>query len=89
HEAIDILASKKNLRVLETGIVFDTKSSRMIIKNIHGGILSQSYDNGGVDINYCKFVTDRAPTDKDWADLMFAWKAVKYVKSNSIVYARD
>ncbi|MBK2109582.1 bifunctional phosphoribosylaminoimidazolecarboxamide formyltransferase/IMP cyclohydrolase [Francisella tularensis] len=89
QEALDILAAKKNLRVLETGKVFDTKSSRMISKNIHGGILSQSYDNGGVDINDCKVVTDRAPTDKEWADLMFAWKAVKYVKSNAIVYARD
>ncbi|MDE5000735.1 bifunctional phosphoribosylaminoimidazolecarboxamide formyltransferase/IMP cyclohydrolase, partial [Francisella tularensis subsp. holarctica] len=67
----------------------DTKSSRMISKNIHGGILSQSYDNGVVDINYCKVVTDRAPTDQEWADLMFAWKAVKYVKSNAIVDARD
>lgn len=89
QEALDILAAKKNLRVLETGKAFDTKSSRMISKNIHGGILSQSYDNGGVDITDCKVVTDRAPTDKEWADMMFAWKAVKYVKSNAIVYARD
>ncbi|BCD92424.1 bifunctional purine biosynthesis protein PurH [Francisella halioticida] len=89
QEALEILAAKKNLRVLETGKVFDTKSSRMISKNIHGGILSQSYDNGGVEIKDCKVVTDRIPTDKEWADLMFAWKAVKYVKSNAIVYARD
>ena len=89
QEALDILASKKNLRVLVTGKVFDTKSSRMISKNIHGGILSQSYDNGSVEINDCKVVTDRAPSNKEWVDLMFAWKAVKYVKSNAIVYARD
>lgn len=89
QEALDVLAAKKNLRVLETGKAFDTKSSRMINKNIHGGTLSQSYDNGGVEINDCKVVTDRAPTNKEWADMMFAWKAVKYVKSNAIVYARD
>lgn len=89
QEALDILASKKNLRVLVIGKVFDTKSSRMISKNIHGGILSQSYDNGIVEINDCKVVTDRAPSNKEWVDLMFAWKAVKYVKSNAIVYARD
>ncbi|KEI35049.1 IMP cyclohydrolase [Francisella sp. W12-1067] len=89
QQALEILAAKKNLRVLETGIVFDTKSSRMISKNIHGGILSQSYDNGGVTIQDCKVVTDRVPSEQEWADLMFAWKAVKYVKSNAIVYARD
>ncbi|AJC48531.1 bifunctional phosphoribosylaminoimidazolecarboxamide formyltransferase/IMP cyclohydrolase [Allofrancisella guangzhouensis] len=88
-KALEILASKKNLRVLETGQIFDTKSSRMISKNIHGGILSQSYDNGGVTIQDCKVVTNRAPSEQEWADLMFAWKAVKYVKSNAIVYAKD
>ncbi|MDE5000854.1 bifunctional phosphoribosylaminoimidazolecarboxamide formyltransferase/IMP cyclohydrolase, partial [Francisella tularensis subsp. holarctica] len=50
---------------------------------------SQSYDNGCVEINFCKVVKDRAPSDKEFADLMFAWKAVKYVKSNAFVYARD
>ncbi|AXA34513.1 bifunctional phosphoribosylaminoimidazolecarboxamide formyltransferase/IMP cyclohydrolase [Francisella adeliensis] len=88
-EALEILSAKKNLRVLETGKTFDTKSSRMINKNIHGGILSQSYDNGGVSIEDCKVATDRQPTEKEWADLMFAWKTVKFVKSNAIVYARD
>ncbi|MDE4998805.1 bifunctional phosphoribosylaminoimidazolecarboxamide formyltransferase/IMP cyclohydrolase, partial [Francisella tularensis subsp. holarctica] len=70
QDYLDILAAKNNLRVLDTGKVFDKKSSRMISKNIHGGILYKSYDNGGFDINYCKFVTDIAPTDKEWADLM-------------------
>ncbi|MFC4892266.1 bifunctional phosphoribosylaminoimidazolecarboxamide formyltransferase/IMP cyclohydrolase [Pseudofrancisella aestuarii] len=89
QKALEVLASKKNLRVLETGAVFDTKSSRMISKNVNGGILSQSYDNGSVKKEECKVVTDRQPTAEEWADLMFAWKAVKYVKSNAIVYARD
>ncbi|APC97302.1 bifunctional phosphoribosylaminoimidazolecarboxamide formyltransferase/IMP cyclohydrolase [Francisella frigiditurris] len=89
EKALEVLASKKNLRVLETGAVFDTKSSRMISKNVSGGILSQSYDNGSVKKEECKVVTDRQPTAEEWADLMFAWKAVKYVKSNAIVYARD
>ena len=88
-EALEILAVKKNLRVLETGITFDTKSERMISKNIHGGILRQSYDNGGATIADCTVATDRKPTDQEWADLMFAWKTVKFVKSNAIVYARD
>ena len=88
-EALDILSAKKNLRVLETGKIFDTKSERMISKNIHGGILCQSYDNGGATITDCTVVTNRKPTDQEWADLMFAWKTVKFVKSNAIVYARD
>lgn len=61
----------------------------MVAKNVHGGILAQSYDNGGVEIADCTVATDRQPTDKEWADMMFAWKTVKYVKSNAIVYARD
>ena len=88
-EALEILAVKKNLRVLETGATFDTKSDRMISKNIHGGILRQSYDKGGTTIADCTVATDRKPTDQEWADLMFAWKTVKFVKSNAIVYARD
>ncbi|RUS69080.1 hypothetical protein EGW08_023153 [Elysia chlorotica] len=88
-EALEILAKKKNLRVLETGDIFDTKSSRMISKNINGGILAQSFDNGGVTREQCTVATDRQPTEQEWADMLFAWKAVKYVKSNAIVYARD
>ena len=88
-DALEILSKKKNLRVLETTTNVDTKSSHMISKNINGGILSQSYDNGGITIAECTVATNRAPTDTEWADMMFAWKAVKFVKSNAIVYARD
>ncbi|MDE4996792.1 bifunctional phosphoribosylaminoimidazolecarboxamide formyltransferase/IMP cyclohydrolase, partial [Francisella tularensis subsp. holarctica] len=72
QEALDILAAKKYLRVLETGKVFVTKSSRMLSKNIHGGILSQSYDKVGFDINYCKVVTDIATTETECSELMFS-----------------
>lgn len=89
EQALEILALKKNLRVLATGKTFDTKANRMINKNIHGGILRQSYDNGNIAIADCTVVTDRKPTDQELADLAFAWKAVKFVKSNAIVYARD
>ena len=88
-EALEILAVKKTLRVLETGTTFDNKSDRMISKNIHGGILRQSYDNGGITKEECTVATDRKPTEQEWADMLFAWKAVKFVKSNAIVYARD
>ena len=88
-EALEILSAKKNLRVLETGKTFDTKSERMISKNIHGGILRQSYDNGGATIADCTVATNRQPTEQEWADMLFAWKTVKFVKSNAIVYARD
>ena len=87
--ALELLSAKKNLRVLATNTVFDTKTDRMISKNINGGILSQSYDNGSVTRAECTVATDRQPTEKEWADMMFAWKTVKYVKSNAIVYARD
>ena len=89
EDALAVLNNKKNLRVLETNEVFDSNSDRMISKNIHGGILSQSYDNKNVTKEDCQIKTTRIPSEQEWADMLFAWKAVKHVKSNAIVYARD
>ncbi|MEJ8566969.1 bifunctional phosphoribosylaminoimidazolecarboxamide formyltransferase/IMP cyclohydrolase [Elongatibacter sediminis] len=59
------------------------------IKRISGGILLQSADAASVDRDDCRIVTKMQPTDEQWADLLFAWKVVKSVKSNAIVFAAD
>jgi len=51
-------------------------------------MLVQSRDNGAVLRAACQVVTQRAPTEAEWADLMFAWTVARHVKSNAIVYAQ-
>lgn len=81
--ALEILKAKKNLRLLEvTPIAPET-----VIKSISGGILTQSPDTATLDRSQAKVVTQRQPTDSEWTALEFAWKVVKHVKSNAILYA--
>jgi phosphoribosylaminoimidazolecarboxamide formyltransferase/IMP cyclohydrolase len=86
-----VLAAKQNIRVLEAG--WPTASTALEqsfeLKTIEGGLLVQSSDDGRVDIATAKVVTQRPPTGAELRDLKFAWTAVKYVKSNAIVLARD
>jgi phosphoribosylaminoimidazolecarboxamide formyltransferase/IMP cyclohydrolase len=58
-------------------------------KRVTGGLLVQDRDLGTVAESDLKVVTKRAPTEKEMADLQFAWKVAKYVKSNAIVYVKD
>ena len=59
-----------------------------MVRSVAGGLLVQSRDNAVVDDLDLKVVTARAPTEQEWADLRFAWRVVKHVKSNAIVYAK-
>ena len=86
-EARAVFAAKQNLRVLivpfaPTGDGFD-------YKRVGGGILVQSADIARISANELKLVTKRAPTEKELADMLFAWRVAKYVKSNAIVYCKD
>ena len=54
-----------------------------------GGLLVQDKDAGHIDFDDLKVVTKRAPSDKEMADMLFAWKVAKHVKSNAIVYVKD
>ncbi len=58
-------------------------------KRVVGGLLLQERDTGMVDRGELQIVTQRAPDDKELEDLLFAWRVVKFVKSNAIVYARN
>ncbi|MFQ5353336.1 MAG: bifunctional phosphoribosylaminoimidazolecarboxamide formyltransferase/IMP cyclohydrolase [Thermodesulfobacteriota bacterium] len=88
-ESLEILTKKKNIRLLESGrTAGDTcGDNAMEIKLVSGGVLVQTPDKGqAVDI---KTVTEREPTDKELADMLFAWKVCRHVKSNAIVLAAD
>ncbi len=87
-DALELLKSKKNLRLLELpNISVKQPEGSYDIKKINGGIIVQTIDSKLLE-DYT-IVTDRKPTDKELEDLMFAWKVVKYVKSNGIAIAKD
>ncbi|MGJ0506321.1 MAG: bifunctional phosphoribosylaminoimidazolecarboxamide formyltransferase/IMP cyclohydrolase [Methylocystis sp.] len=88
-EAIEIVAAKKNLRLLLTGGLPDPRAKGLAFRSVAGGFLAQSRDNAVVDDMDLKVVTQRAPTAQELADLQFAYRVVKHVKSNAIVYAKD
>ena len=86
-EARAVFAAKQNLRVLVVPLgkvagVFD-------YKRVGGGLLLQSADEARIGQADVKVVTKRAPTPQEMADLLFAWRVAKYVKSNAIVYCKD
>ena len=88
EEAVAIVAAKKNLRLLVTGGLPDPRAGGLAFKSVAGGLLVQSRDNAVVDDLTLKVVTKRAPTAAETADLRFAFRVAKHVKSNAIVYAR-
>jgi phosphoribosylaminoimidazolecarboxamide formyltransferase/IMP cyclohydrolase len=88
-EALSILSSKKNLRVLTADISATDKDwARFEMKRVSGGILVQGVDNVLFGPE-SRIVTNRRPTEKEHQDLHFAWRVVKHVKSNAIVLAEN
>jgi len=83
-----VLAAKPNVRVLETGRL-GRPAAGWDFKPVTGGLLVQDRDMRELDLDELRIVTARIPTEAEWADLLFAWKVVKFVKSNAIVYARN
>ncbi len=88
-EAKEILATKKNLRVLLTRTMPDATAQGQIIKSVSGGLLLQSRDSLVLNENELKCVTKRQPTEAEMKDLIFAFTITKHVKSNTIVYAKN
>ncbi len=87
--ALDILARKKNLRLLVAGRLPDPAAGGRIVRSVAGGLLVQNRDDGQVTKDDLTVVTRRRPDEREMADLIFAFKVAKHVKSNAIVYARD
>ena len=88
-EALAPLADKPNVRVLECGALPVAPRAALDFKCVAGGLLVQDRDTGAVAREDLEVVTRRAPTGAEMRDLLFAWKVVKFVKSNAIVYCRD
>ncbi len=87
--ARQILAAKKNLRVLVTGAMPDAAVHGRLIKTVAGGYLVQSRDATVLNPATLRCVTRRQPTAAEQRDLTFAFTVAKHVKSNTIVYAKD
>jgi phosphoribosylaminoimidazolecarboxamide formyltransferase/IMP cyclohydrolase len=83
--ALGCMSAKENLRVLTLSI--EPVAGGLDIRSISGGALIQSPDEAMVTQADCQVVSRRQPDDDEWADLLFAWKVAKIVKSNAIVYA--
>src|SRR5258708_199160 len=87
-EAEAALRRKTALRLLVTGGMPDPAAPGVTLRSLAGGYLLQSRDNGEVAAAQLKTVTQRAPTPREVADLLFAFRVAKHVKSNAIVYAK-
>lgn len=88
-DAKEVFAKKKNLRLLTVAGLPDPRAGGLTYRQVSGGMLVQDKDNGFVAMDDLKVVTKRAPTDAEMADLMFAWRVAKHVKSNAIIYVKD
>ena len=87
--ARELLADKPNVRVLTTGWWNMEGGSPLDTKKVAGGLLVQDRDLQLIDQSDLQLVTERSPTEHELMDMLFAWKVVKYVKSNAIVFAKD
>jgi phosphoribosylaminoimidazolecarboxamide formyltransferase/IMP cyclohydrolase len=88
-DALPALAEKKNVRVLEIGERSKSGQVAFDFKKVSGGLLVQESDAGVVTESDLTVVTDKAPSEDQVRDLLFAWKVAKFVKSNAIVFCRD
>ncbi|MFB1485883.1 MULTISPECIES: bifunctional phosphoribosylaminoimidazolecarboxamide formyltransferase/IMP cyclohydrolase [unclassified Thiocapsa] len=86
-EASEAVAAKKNVRLLECGEWDSELVHRLDFKRVNGGLLVQDADLRLTES--LKTVTERAPSEQELADLLFAWRVAKFVKSNAIVYGRN
>ena len=88
EEALEVLASKKNLRLLEVNMD-ETKGEMPQYVGVTGGLLVQDYDLHTKEVTADMCVTERRPTEEELRDMDFGWKIVKHVKSNAIVVVKD
>ena len=87
-EALPVVQRKQDVRVLTVGQPQARARKAFDYKRVQGGLLVQERDEATVESTGVKVVTQRGPTEAEIADLLFAWRVVKFVKSNAIVYAK-
>jgi len=88
EKALEIFKSKKNLRVLKVPFSGAPKGAERDLKKIRGGALMQDADMKDVSMEDIKVATEKEPSEEQLKSLLFAWKVVKYVKSNAIVLSQ-
>ena len=88
QEALDVLTTKKNLRLLEVDMS-SANTKQMQYVSVNGGLLAQQLDTETLTLKPEMCVTDTKPTDAQMTDLQFAWRIVKHVKSNAIVVVKN
>ena len=89
-EALKLLQTKKNVRLLQMADINKPQNENAYdLKKVNGGLIVQTIDSKLLEEEELKVVTDRAPSDKEMDDLLFAWRVVKFVKSNGIALAKD
>jgi phosphoribosylaminoimidazolecarboxamide formyltransferase/IMP cyclohydrolase len=87
--ALAVLAKRKNTRVLLVDAVPAPDAPGLTVKTVAGGLLVQERDAGRIAASDWRVVTRRTPTEAESADMLFAWRIAKHVKSNAIVFAKD
>ena len=87
-EALEVLSTKKNLRLLEVKMENRGEKRRQLV-GVTGGLLVQDADTESLLLTEAMCVTEKKPTPREMADMNFGWKIVKHVKSNAIVVVKD
>ncbi len=87
--AAEALATKPNVRVLTVGQLSDAPLGTVELRSVAGAVLVQDVDDIAADPSQFKVATQRAPSDREMKDLLFAWQVVRFVKSNAIVFCKD
>jgi len=88
-DALAVVATKKNVRLLECGTWGEQRPQDFDYKRVNGGLLIQDRDNGMITEQDLKVVSKRLPTASEMTDMLFAWRVAKMVKSNAIIYAKN
>ena len=89
-EALEILKQKANIRLLKLPTIMNTvPADSYDMKKVLGGLLVQEFDRKVVDLDKCRVVTKKQPTQEQMEDMIFAMKVVKHTKSNAIVVAKN
>ena len=87
--AENVLAAKPNVRVLALGDLGQTPPDELEYRSVTNGLLAQTRDTGEISASDLTVVTRRKPSPSEIADLLFAWRVCKFVKSNAIVFGRE
>ena len=89
EEALEVLAAKPNMRILEDNERRHVNVAERDLKRVMGGLLVQDRDIDLEDRSAMEVVTERKPTEREWGEMLFAWKVCKHVRSNAIVLSKD